>query len=224
MNLKLLVIDSADDFCSSNPQSHVISLPNDCHLNNITTIDKGRCESNGCYGGANEGCYDSTSYCCGPTQLSTINVECETYTLPVHLITECGCTICRTPQLTIYGFAGSREGDPLQYGDIFWNGSLVTNTSDDGSFSFTVDKGITRASMLFIDAFNKTFLDSTYVFETPESDTDSYYVRVVLFRRGQPSFFNSTVENTLELNGTLLEIPAGSFYTIDGQLFEVSFK
>ena len=151
-----------------------------------------------------------------------MTVDCGSYTLPIYLITECGCTVCQTPQLTIYGFAGSRDGDPLVYGDIYWNGSLITNTSDDGSFSFTVNQGVSRASMLFVDSYNMTFMDSTYVFEMPQSDIDSQYVRAVLLRRAQTFYINASEENNIEFNDTVLEIPPESFYTADGQIYTVS--
>ena len=134
--------------------------------------------------------------------------------------------MCQQRGLTIYGFAGSRDGIPLQYGDIYWNGSLVTNTSFDGSFSFTVDYGFSRASVLFVDNVNRTFMDTTYVFNPPsnDDDADSHYIRVNLVLRGRVFEINGETENTLELENSAIEIPPGSFYTESGEPYTVNIR
>ena len=216
------VADSADGFCTNEPHSNIVSLPDGCMYEGSTIIDKGACETNPCYGGETDGCNSRTSHCCGPTSLSRVNVNCSTYTLPVFLVTSCGCNICQQPEFTIYGFAGSRDGIPLQYGDIFWNGTWVSNTSFDGTFSFTVELAVSRVSVLFVDSFNNTFMDSTYVFEIQNNNQDSEYIQVYMLYRGRTSQLNATEESLLEINSTVLEIPSNSFYTSDGQLYRVN--
>ena len=133
--------------------------------------------------------------------------------------------MCQQRGLTIYGFAGSLDGIPLRYGDIYWNGSLVTNTSFDGTFSFTVDHGLSRASVLFVDSVNRTFMDTTYVFIPPSNDdVDSHYIRVNLVLRGRVFEIDGETENTLDLENSAIEIPPGSFYTESGELYTVNIR
>ena len=202
--------------------SSILALPSGCLYQNSSTIDKGTCDTNACYSDETSSCDGQTQNCCGPTSLSQILVDCDTYSLPIYLVERCGCTLCRQNTLTIYGFAGTREGDPLYYGDIYWNGTRITNTSNDGTFSLTVDTTIARASILFVDSFNKTLMDSTYVFEMPDDNEDSQYIRVILLPKERTVSLNASEDSTLVLNSTEIDIPAGAFYTSDGQLYTAS--
>ena len=75
--------ESADDFCTSEPQSDIINLPEGCLYEGSATIDKGSCETNPCYGGETNECTSRVTHCCGPTSLSRVEVDCGTYTLPI---------------------------------------------------------------------------------------------------------------------------------------------
>ena len=56
----------------------------------------------------------------------------------------------------------------------------------------------------------------------PSNNDDSSYIRVILLRRGQTSNLYATEESVLDVNNTFIEIPPNSFYTADGQLYQVS--
>ena len=98
--------------------------------------------------------------------------------MPLYLVTSCGCTECQQDDLTIYGYAASSDHVPLSYGEIHWNGSHVANTTEDGTFSFTVELGPSKASILFVDAYNRTFMDTLYVFNMPADTTESSSVYI----------------------------------------------
>ena len=85
-----------------------------------------------------------------------------------------------------------------------------------------MDRESARASVLFVDSYNRTFMDSTYVFEVPSEGIDSQYIRVVLLARGQSFSVNSSVEGRVVFNSTAINIPPDSFYTADGQLYTVN--
>ena len=136
-------------------------------------------------------------------------------------MTSCGCTTCQQSTVTVYGFAGARDATPLRSGDIYFVGNWVGTTTVNGTFSFTVERGVTRASVLFRDSVNREFMDNSYVFEMPDDDHDSQYIRVVLLRRGSATQLNASEESTLQVNDSIIEIPADSFYTTGGQLYTV---
>ena len=202
-----------------------MELPENCTYDNATSIDKGVCDTNPCHGGeASTGCSRAATNCCGPTALAQIQIDCGSYTMPMYAVTACGCTDCQQDDVTIYGYAASHNDVALTYGKIYWNGSHVANTSEDGTFSFTVELGPSKASILFVDAYNRTFMDTLYVFDMPTDATDesSYYIRVYLLPRGEKVELNATAENEFEMGSNTINIPAGSFYTADGQPFSVS--
>ena len=64
-------------------------------------------------------------------------------------------------------------------------------------------------------------MDNTYVFEAPINNEDSQYIRVVLLSRGQVFDLNAEQESTLDLSTSAIEIPPGSFYTENGELYTV---
>ena len=199
-----------------------MELPAGCTYQNATSIDRGKCKSNACYGGTSGQCTTSRTHCCGPAGVSRVTIDCDTFLLPVYLVTSCGCTTCQQSNVTIYGFAGARDSTPLQYGDIYFGGVLVANTTENGRFSFSVERGTARGSVLFRDVLNREFMDNTYVFEMPDDAHDSQSIRVVLLRRGQVTSLNANEDSELQLNGSVIDIPASSFYTSDGQLYTVS--
>ena len=140
----------------------------------------------------------------------------------MYVVTSCGCTLCQEANFTIYGYAASSNDVVLANGEIYWNGSHIANTSEDGTFFFTVELGPSKASILFVDVYNRTFMDSLYVFNMPtDTSESSYYIRVYLLPKGQTFELNATAENDFEMNDATITIPPGSFYTADGQPFTV---
>ena len=90
----MILIESADEFCSSSPQPNIVTLPERCSYDNLTTIDKGKCENNPCYGDDSsvEGeCHSVNTHCCVPTSLSRVMIECEDYDMPIYLVSTCTC-------------------------------------------------------------------------------------------------------------------------------------
>lgn len=142
----------------------------------------------------------------------------------MYVVTACGCTLCEQANFTIYGYAASVNDVPLMYGDIYWNGSLITNTSSDGTFSFSVELGSTKASILFIDSFNRTFMNTNYVFKLPAdtSQSSSQYIRVNMLPRAPMQNVDASNEAVVTASNLDLNIPANSFYTADGQPFTVT--
>ena len=221
--LRILFTETADGFCSAYPRPNIVSLPDNCTYDNSTTIDKGVCDTNPCHGGEeSSGCTRAATNCCGPTALAQVDVDCGTYQIPMYVVTSCGCTLCQEANFTIYGYAASSNDIALANGEIYWNGSHIANTSEDGTFFFTVELGPSKASILFVDVYNRTFMDSLYVFNMPtDTSESSYYIRVYLLPKGQTFELNATAENDFEMNDATITIPPGSFYTADGQPFTV---
>ena len=181
------------------------------------------CDTNPCHGGEeSSGCTRAATNCCGPTALAQVDVDCGTYQIPMYVVTSCGCTLCSQDDLTIYGYAASSNDIALAYGEIYWTGSHIANTSEDGTFSFTVELGPSKASILFVDVYNKTFMDYLHVFEMPSDSAEtSRYVRVRLMPRGEPVELSADDDSDLQVNTANISIPAGSFFTADGQPYLV---
>ena len=94
--------------------------------------------------------------------------------------------------------------------------------SESGQFSFEVDRGLERVSVLFVDNHNRYFTDNSYILQMPSEDQDSVSIRVYLLPRGNVTTFNANETNTLSSGQTEIIIPANAFYTQDGQLHTVS--
>ena len=198
-------------------------LPTGCTYLNSTSIDKGQCESNPCYSGSVTECTNIHTHCCGETGIETVYAECEDGAqLPVYIVTSCGCTLCsQEAKITVVGLASSRNGTALRYGTIYFNGENVANTTETGEFSFEADRGVQRATVLFVDTHDKYFMDNSYVFEMPTGNQDSVSIRVYLLPRGNVTTISATQESTLSVGDTEVIIPENAFYTQDGQLYEV---
>ena len=169
-------------------------------------------------------CTSFNSYCCGELESEVVYAECEDgVQLPVYIVTSCGCTLCNEEEtVTIVGIASSRSGTALRYGSLFYNGEQVATTTETGEFSFEADRGVQRATVLFVDTYDRYFMDNSYVFEMPTGNQDSVSIRVYLLPRGNVTTISATQESTLSVGDTEVIIPENAFYTQDGQLYEVT--
>ena len=102
------------------------------------------------------------------------------------------------------------------------NGDLVTTTSINGDFVLTVDRGISHISLLIVDSLSSVLFDYSHVFEMPSEIVDSYFVKANMLTREHEFEFDSRSGDSLEFDSTTLEIPANSFYSINGQQYNVS--
>ena len=70
--------DRRDDFCSVYPGVNVITLPVGCEQDGSLEMDVGGCKADGCpgSGGDSTECADDIEYCCGPTKMDRVNVQC----------------------------------------------------------------------------------------------------------------------------------------------------
>ena len=86
-------IASRDDFCISTPQTFYKDLPPGCTHNGRTDFDVGKCPESACRGlDADSGqCAGDESYCCGPTEYVTVEVDCGDLSPVMNVITTCGC-------------------------------------------------------------------------------------------------------------------------------------
>ena len=221
--LFICVLETAEEFCTSLPQENVIDLPDGCTFYDESFIDIGQCEGNACYGGPNEECSAVRTHCCTPLTYETVYMTCDGDELPLEIVTSCGCGECPTSDdVTIIGIASGSDGTPLQNGSVYFNGSFVTNTSDDGQFEFDVPRATRRGSVLFVDDVTRYFMDNSYIFQLSSDTQDTYFIRVHLLPRGNTTTVNATEESFLEVGEAEVEIPPNAFYTQDGQLFTVS--
>ena len=185
-------------------------------------IDQGACPRTACYGGEINECMTVSTHCCTQLTFDSVAIECGDYSFDMRRVTSCGCGSCERSALTVYGFAGSLGGTPLQNGSVFLNGELVTNTSMYGDFVLTVDRGITHVSLLIVDGMSNSFLDYSHVFEMPSETVDSHFVQANMLTREHVFEFDSRSGDSLDFDSTTLDIPANSFYSIDGQQYNVS--
>ena len=68
----------------------------------------------------------------------------------------------------------------LQQGDIVWNGTVIAQTTQNGTFEFSVPVGTERISLLFKDTVNRILLDTVYVVDFPRGAEGMYYITVLM--------------------------------------------
>ena len=81
--------------------------------------------------------------------------------------------------LSISGTAYGNE-TTLQQGSIIHNGTVIAETTVNGTFEFNVELGTERLSLLFKDTVNKVLLDTVYVVDFPKGAEGMYYITVLM--------------------------------------------
>ncbi|XP_078696338.1 cartilage intermediate layer protein 1-like isoform X2 [Branchiostoma floridae x Branchiostoma belcheri] len=227
--------------CPVLPEENLISLPDDCvqEDTNSTGYDIGTCGGDDCVGdlgGADKMCVDTKRFCCVPTSTETRTVYCSGYSLNVTVTTECGCGSCvktftKRIQGRAYGVNRTNNAStevPLTYGAVIMDGQVVDYTSETGMFEFTTETTASKISLTFRDYF-KILVTSTRVLSLTGSDTLNF--DVILKLRPPPVTIMATETSVIDL-GTVegavpvaeIDIPANSFFTSEGNLFEGEVK
>ncbi|KAI8517066.1 hypothetical protein Bbelb_056470 [Branchiostoma belcheri] len=227
--------------CPVLPVENLISLPDDCvqEDTNSTGYDIGSCGGDDCVGdlgGQDKMCVDTKRFCCVPTSTETRTVYCSGYSLNVTVTTACGCGSCvktftKRIQGRAYGVNRTNNAStevPLTYGAVIMDGQVVDYTSETGMFEFTTETTASKISLTFRDYF-KILVTSTRVLSLTGSDTLNF--DVILKLRPPPVTIMATETSVLDL-GTVegsvpvaeIDIPANSFFTREGNLFEGEVK
>ncbi|XP_077996777.1 cartilage intermediate layer protein 1-like [Glandiceps talaboti] len=230
MPASLKIIETIEAVCSRSPVTKLLKLPEGCQGDNGSQYyDVRKCNGNKCPVNNSGDCIDSNSYCCGQTTTEVHAISCQGFTLPISVVTSCGCTPCGTKTIKVHGRAvAADDGSPLKYGKVFVENEEVDRTNSKGDFSFEIPNGKTRLAVTFRDDRNGELIDTTKVFTLSENTV--VYRKVFLQRRAPAITIDSTEDSTVPLGGdpdqsnAELDIPAGSFYKADGTPFTGNVK
>ncbi|CAH1788199.1 unnamed protein product [Owenia fusiformis] len=245
---QLIVKESLDDFCDSNPGDELKELPQDCPQNGDVMYPIGKCQGNPCL---SSNMVDAAEYCCGPTRQELRQLFCNGYTLIVVVTLECGCIPCNQVNrldgneptaityLPVEGVFKGRAYDsrdinrPLIYGDVFLNGEKVSFTGLDGEFEFKIPRHMTRiVVMIRENLISDDFIETSKAFDLPRDFSGTFLKDFPIKRKSNIVEIDSKQPQSMSLARDLssgepvaeLLIPGDSFYTNDGEKYEGKVK
>ncbi|XP_069767658.1 cartilage intermediate layer protein 1-like [Narcine bancroftii] len=215
--------------CNPRPQNYQIKLPFDCYQNLSQSLyyDVGRCPTTACAGSQQpEGlCKDTTAHCCGPVKFEDRIISCPTYTLPIRVVTRCGCQRCIDTKAIVRGRAVAVDnGEPMRFGQIFMGRKKISMTGYKGTFSIVVPADISRLVLTFVDRHQK-FVNTTKVLPFNRKG-GSVFHEIKLVRKRPELTLDCSISNTINL-GTIknqnpiaeLELLPNTFYRPSGELY-----
>ncbi|KAJ7308320.1 hypothetical protein JRQ81_008854 [Phrynocephalus forsythii] len=209
------------------PEEYLIKLPEECFQEetNSAFYNVGHCPNSRCLGQLASGlqCQDSVEHCCGTKQMAVREIRCTGYTLPVKVVTECGCTACTKPKVLVRGKASAADdGEPLRFGEIYLGSEKIGFTGYTGGFTLEVPPNTKRLVVQFVDRLKK-FLDAMKVFLFDQRG-GAVYQDIKLLRRKTPVELDAWETNVIPLGEVAEEgpigeivIPPGAFFRPDGQ-------
>uniref|UniRef100_A0A8C1AT71 Cartilage intermediate layer protein 2 n=1 Tax=Cyprinus carpio carpio TaxID=630221 RepID=A0A8C1AT71_CYPCA len=230
----LTVFTKGTPACNSKPDSHLIKLPFDCKQPGTDSkfYNAGRCPHNKCPGTLDFDmrCRDGSGFCCGVKQMDTKEISCGRYTLPIKVVSECGCQTCVEPKVLVRGRVVSADNDePLRFGHIYIGKERIGTTGYQGGFTIQVSPDTQRLVVNFVDPSQK-FIDTIKVFIFDKRGGAVYH-DVKVMRKQEPIDINAAESNTIYLGemkdedpiGQLV-IPPNSFHKNTGEVYEGTVK
>ncbi|XP_069505150.1 cartilage intermediate layer protein 2 [Ambystoma mexicanum] len=230
----LTVAGKGQPTCDSKPQDHLIKLPLEClqaatgsHFYNV-----GKCANTKCIGklGSDLQCKDKVDFCCGVKSMETHEVQCIGYSLPVKVVTKCGCSVCTKPKVLVRGrVTAADNGEPLRFGQIFIGKENVGFTSYKGTFTIEVPPDTDRLVVTFADRLEK-YVDTIKVLPFDQRG-GSVYHDIKVMRKKEPVYLDAKESNTILL-GELenddpvgeIVIPPNSFLKANGEVYNGTVK
>nr|XP_015198795.1 PREDICTED: cartilage intermediate layer protein 1 [Lepisosteus oculatus] len=220
--------------CNPDPESYLIQLPHDCFQNATDSFyyDVGKCPTRPCAGQLDNGirCKDPVSYCCGVQSMEERQIACRGYTLPMKVVTRCGCQKCVKTKAIVRGRAVAADtGEPLRFGHIFMGGVRISRTGYKGTFSIQVPTDTERLVLTFVDHLQK-FVNTTKVLPFNKKGGAVYH-EVKLLRKKPPVTLLATETNVVALGEkegedpiAELQIPPYAFYRENGEVYVGNVK
>ena len=188
-------------------------------------VDVGICQDGVCHQDVEEfssDCQAESTSCCGPVSHSIQHAVCgDGNIVTLYIIKECGCVSCLDRPVLIKGKL-STTGDAPSSTRIFSNGEYIDMVASDGEFSFEVSRETRRLPLMFTDLSN-TLVNSIVVVEVRMTTwilpIDSFMVQPTSSYHDS----NTDILLDLELSSSYLTVPSGSFYSQNGQIFQVRY-
>ena len=171
------------------------------------------------------------SFCCGPGEAKNVLVDCgSVMSFNVSKVTHCSCGSCIEKVTIIQGIVvGGLEETPVRYGDIIYDGNIVSYTDVKGRFSFEIPGNASRVAVTFTDSYYKEFEERTKIFLV--STGSSEFHKITLKQILIPILFNARQQQDISLRSDPkiesfadLELPEESFLTEDGSVFRGNAK
>ncbi|KAJ1085757.1 hypothetical protein NDU88_005882 [Pleurodeles waltl] len=230
----LTVAGKGQPTCDSKPQDHLIRLPQECLQSATGTpyYNVGKCSNTRCSGklGSDVQCKDKVDFCCGVQKMEAREVHCMGYTLPVKVVTKCGCEVCTQPKVLVRGrVVASDNGEPLRFGQIFIGKENVGFTSYKGTFTLEVPPKTERLVVTFVDRMQK-FVDTIKVLPFDQRG-GSVYHDIKVMRKKEPVELDAKEHNVIPLGeaegqdsiGEIV-IPPSSFLKANGEVYNGTVK
>ncbi|XP_066503728.1 cartilage intermediate layer protein 1 [Hoplias malabaricus] len=230
----LAVFAKGTPACNVTPESHLIRLPVDCKQPGTRSMfyNTGRCPHNKCPGTLDFDlrCRDASAFCCGVKQMESKEINCGRYTLPIKVVSECGCQKCVEPKILVRGrVAAADNNEPLRFGHIFMGKERIGTTGYQGGFTIQVPSDNQRLVVNFVDP-SERFIDTLKVFIFDKKGGAVYH-DVKVMRKQEPVDIDSGETNTIylgEIEGEdpigQLVIPPNSFHKTTGETYEGTVK
>nr|XP_020649780.1 cartilage intermediate layer protein 2-like [Pogona vitticeps] len=230
----LTVVDPGVPSCAAQPEEYLIKLPDECFQEgtNSDFYNVGHCPNHRCPSQLKGGlhCQDPVERCCGTTRMEVREIPCNGYTLPIKVVTECGCASCTQPKILVRGkVSAADDGEPLRFGEIYLGSEKIGFTGYKGAFTIEVPTNTKRLVVKFVDRLKK-FVDTVKVFPF-DPRGGAVYQDVRIMRRKKPVELDTLETNVIPLGEVAGEGPVGeivipprSFFRSNGQAYNGTVK
>ena len=145
----------------------------------------------------------------------------------LSVIKACGCGKCIAKQTVIEGQVFGEDDSTATFVDLFFTGTLVDRTDNDGMFSFVVPKATKRVIVTFKDRVFRKYQEQDTIFTINEGQRTMYTVQ--LRKMAIPITFNASEPLELPLGGVVdsfaeVELPENALLNEDGSVFSGNAK
>ena len=115
--------------------------------------------------------------------------------------------------------------DPVAGAEIWFDGSMVDLTDDEGRFNFTIDEHLSRIVITVEMGADSNLIGTTQVLVVQPGQGGTVFTTIILLQKAAASMFDS-IDGAQVTVGSgarewLLDIPADALYTENGDLYEV---
>ena len=115
--------------------------------------------------------------------------------------------------------------DPVVGAKIWFDGSLVDLTNDEGRFNFTIDEHLSRIVITVAIGADSNLIGTTQVLVVQPGTGGTVFTTIILLQKASSLTFQSIAGAEVTVGSgareLLLDIPANALYTENGDLYEV---
>lgn len=193
----------------------------------------GQCAKRHCHSNSfstNDTCQEKETYCCSGSAYTRIDIPCDNFNYTLNKVTQCGCSKCVDPKVTIRGVVVTADRNfPVENATIYHNKSVVTQSNSNGQFVMVLPI-TSRRIAITATASGKSSLhygDGTSVLSLNANPEGVYHVTIKLPRAKTLPSFDGTRDGLIKIKtekGELADVKLtpGGYRDIDGMEYKVS--